>query len=130
MAEVMSTGRRAADRMIATKEELATSLTAALYADMPHLREKYGERGRQRCHEDMRFNIEHLAPAVALEQPQMFAGYVAWLDDLLRARSVDTAELVRSLELMNELLRARLDPAEAEAAAESIRAGLAVLEAS
>lgn len=126
----MSAARRAADRLIATKEELATSLTAALYADMPQLAGKYGERGRQRCHEDMRFNLEHLAPAVALGQPQMFASYVSWLYELLRARSVDTTEVVRSLELMIELLRDRLDPAEADAAAESIRAGLAVLETS
>lgn len=129
MAEVMSSARRAADRMIASKEELATSLTAALYADMPHLHERYGERGRRRCHEDMRFNIEHLAPAVALEQPQMFASYVTWLDELLRARNVDTSEVVRSLELMIELLRDRLDSDEADAATRSIRAGLAALEA-
>jgi MerR family transcriptional regulator, light-induced transcriptional regulator len=129
VAAGVSAGRRAADRLIAGREELATSLTAALYADLPHLQDKYGDRGRMRCHEDMRFNIEHLAPAVAMESPEMFAGYVRWLDELLRARAVDTSEVVRSLELLIALVHERLPPVEAEACEAAIRAGLRALEA-
>lgn len=120
--------RGAAERIIVAKDELATSLTAALYADMPHLLEKYGERGRLRCEEDMRFNLEHLAPAVGLAQPALYAGYVRWLDELLRARNVPTAEIVRSLELMRELLYRRLSATDAAAAAACIDAGLQALE--
>jgi hypothetical protein len=119
--------RSAAERIVAAKDELAGALTAALYADMPQLLEKYGERGRLRCAEDMRFNLEHLAPAVGLAQPALFAGYVQWLAELLRARNVGTDEVARSLELMKVLLRERLPAGEANAAATCIDAGLQTL---
>jgi hypothetical protein len=44
----------------------------------------------------MRYNIEHLAPAVALRSPAMFAGYAQWLGDLLRSRGIPTDETVLS----------------------------------
>ena len=118
---------RAGERLVAMKEELATSLTERLYADMPALTDKYGETGRVRCHEDMRFTVEHLAPAVALSDPSLFSGYVRWLDELLRARNVDTAEVVRTLELLEALVAELLPADEALLAVPCVRAGLAVL---
>jgi hypothetical protein len=109
------------------KEELAASLTERLYADMPGLGEKYGEIGRVRCHEDMRFTVEHLAPAVALSDSSLFSGYVEWLDGLLRARNVDTVEVVRTLELLEALVVEALPEDEAAAALPSVRAGLVVI---
>jgi hypothetical protein len=50
----------------------------------------------------MRYNIEHLLPAVELGDPAMFARYVEWLDGMLRSRGVDTADVVRCLELLRD----------------------------
>jgi hypothetical protein len=123
----MSAGTAAAERLLATKDSLAEEITAALYAEMPELHARYGEYGRRKCLEDMRYNLEHLAPAVDLAEPALFAGYVRWLDGLLRARNVATAEVVRSLRLTEERIRARFTAAEHAAIAPSIEAGLAAL---
>ena len=91
MASV-SAGTAAAERLLAEKATLAAEITAALYAEMPELLARHGEYGRRKCLEDMQYNLEHLAPAVDLADPALFAGYVRWLDGLLRARNVGTAE--------------------------------------
>lgn len=115
---------RAAAALLARKATLAQAATDALYAEMPELTSRYGAIGRERCLEDIRFTIDHLIPAVDLAQPSIFATYVAWLDDLLRARSVSTREVIRSLELIEQGVRNELSPDEANAVASCIRAGL------
>jgi hypothetical protein len=115
---------RAASQLLAEKELLAESVTRALYDEMPELATRYGPVGREKCLQDLRFTIEHLMPAVDLGQPEMFASYVVWLDDLLRARNVSTREVIRSLELTERIVRERFAVDEAEAIARYIRAGL------
>jgi hypothetical protein len=125
--EAATVGTRASERLLADKEALARAITGALYEETPALMQRYGEAGREKCLQDMRYNLEHLASAVDLAQPAMFAGYVRWLDGLLRARNVSTDEVVRSLELTDREIRERFPAEEAEAVAPCIGAGLAAL---
>jgi hypothetical protein len=81
----MSAGERCAARLLAEKEGLALAIADALYRERPELAAKYGETGRAKCVQDMRYNLEHLAPAVALDDPSMFAGYARWLAGDARA---------------------------------------------
>ena len=74
----------ASEAILDRKEELAREITQALYDHEPGLLERHGERGRSKCLQDMRYNLEHLAPAVGLDDPALFARYVTWLDQLLR----------------------------------------------
>lgn len=122
-------GLRAARLLLIDREALAREVTAALYEESPELLARHGERGRDKCLQDMRYNIEHLTPAVELGDPAMFAGYVQWVDSLLRARNVATRDVVRCLELLDERCAVRYPPAEAETIRTILRAGLAVLAA-
>ena len=126
--DTLTIGARAATRLRDEQGILARDLTAAIYAARPDLLEKHGEYGRRKCHEDMHYNIEHLAPAVHLEMPEIFARYVRWLDELLTARNVGTDEIALTLRQLEKLVRERFEPEEAEEVARSVRAGLAVLE--
>ena len=119
---------RAAARLEQEQGELARVITAALYAELPELEAKYGERGRVRCLEDMNFNLEHLRPAVQLGRPEMFVTYVQWLDGLLRSRGIDTREIARSLVLTDRVLRERFSPGEADSITPCIAAALQVLQ--
>lgn len=125
----MNAATAAAERLLAEKASLAEEIAAALYAEMPELLSRYGEDGRRKCLEDMHYNLEHLAPSVDLADPALFASYVRWLDGLLRARNVATAEVVRSLRLTEERIRARFTADEHAAIVPSIRAGLDALGA-
>ena len=126
MAE-LTPAERAGAALLEQKETIARSVTGLLYAEMPWLLDKYGDRGRDKCLQDMRYNLEHLIPAVELEAPDMFARYAAWCDGVLRARGVPTAELVRSLEIMRADVAVRLPADQGQAVAVSLDAGLQAL---
>ena len=96
---------------------------------MPWLQDKYGDRGRDKCLQDMRYNLEHLIPAVELRAPDMFARYAGWCDGVLRSRGVPTAELLRSLEIMRADVAVRLPADQSEAVAVCLQAGIATLRA-
>ena len=123
----MTAGARAAQQLIAEKDAFASAITDALYAERPGLLEKYGAAGREKCLQDLHYTIEHLIPALDLGAHVMFADYVRWLDSLLRARRVDTSDVVRSLELTAEIARQRMPSDCATAVGEMVRAGLDAL---
>lgn len=123
MAE-LTPAERAAAALLEQKEAVARSVTGLLYAEMPWLQDKYGDRGRDKCLQDMRYNLEHLIPAVELGAPDMFARYAAWADGVLRARGVPTTELARSMEIMRADVAALLPPDQSDAVAGCLNAGL------
>ena len=115
---------RAAEYLIRDKEAIAVTVTKALYDESPELIDKHGERGRQKTLQDMRYNVEHLTPAVDLGDADMFAKYVRWLDDLLRARGVDTKYTRRCLEMVRDEASTRYDADVAGAINDIVDAGL------
>jgi hypothetical protein len=117
----------AARRLSEDRDAIARAVTAALYAERPGLLDAHGERGREKCRQDMLHNVDYLVPAVDLGDPAIFAAYVTWLDDLLRARRVETTHLVRCLELLGEEATARYGADEAAAVRTILDAGLSVL---
>lgn len=123
-----SAGHRAAERLMYDKEAIARAVTKRLYDEYPELIERHGERGRQKTLQDMHYNIEHLIPAVELEDPPMFVKYVEWLDSMLRSRGVLTKYTKRCLELVAEESRERFDADEVKAIDAVLGAGLAVVE--
>jgi len=122
-------GARAASLLMRDREVLALEVTSALYAESPELLERHGERGREKCHQDMRYNIDHLIPAVDLGDGAMFARYVEWLDGLLRARNVATRDVIRCLKLLRDRCVQRFPAAESAAVGAIIDAGLGTVTA-
>jgi hypothetical protein len=120
-----TTAARASEKLLARRDELTLAITDAVYDEHPELRERYGEIGVTKCREDMRYTIEHLAPAVALGEPQLFARYVAWLVDLLRARSIPAEDVRFSLLATQRVLEEHLSSEEYAEASRSIGAALA-----
>lgn len=121
-------GRRAAERLMFDKESIARAVTTRLYEEFPDILEQHGERGRQKCLQDMHYNIEHLIPAVDLEDAEMFARYARWLDDMLGSRGVNTRDVKRCFELVADEARTRYDEPEAAMITEVLAAGIAAVE--
>ena len=89
--------------------------------------QRFGEGGRAKCLQDMHYCLEHLAPAVALDDPALFARYVVWLKNLLAARGIGSDDVRRSLEATEAVLAELLRPDEAVGVLSCLRAGLASL---
>lgn len=120
-------GASAADLLMQHRETLARHVTDALYLERPELIAKHGERGREKCLQDMRYNIDHLIPAVDLGSADMFTRYVHWLDGMLSARNVATGDVIRCLELLADACMARLPASQATSIVSIIRTGMAGL---
>lgn len=121
---------RASRSLLDRKEEIANSITDAMYRGDPTLTVRYGEAGRMKCLQDMRYSLEHLAPAVALGDPSIFARYVVWLKGLLAARGVGSDDVRRSLEATRVALVECLPPDEAARVLPGLQAGLDALSKS
>ena len=113
--------------LIERKDAIARAITNALYEERPQLLERYGDVGRKRCLEDMHYNIEHIAPAVALGQPDLFERYVIWLRDMLGARNVPADDVRRSLELTVDIVRRELAAEHADQIVDVVNAGIVAL---
>lgn len=111
------------------KTALAGAVIDALYSEMPGLLDKYGERGRHKCFQDVCYNVEHLAPAVELGEAGLFASYAQWLNRVLTSRNVPTDEVVRSLELLEAAVGERFAAEHSAVVAPIVRAGVAALHA-
>lgn len=117
----------ASDALLDYKGVIARAITDAMYREKPELLDRYGEVGRVRCLEDMHFNLEHLAPAVALGEPVLFEKYVIWLRDMLAARNVPVDDVRRSLQLTNQMVQQHL-PEHANVISDVVNAGIAALD--
>jgi len=115
---------QAAQLLMRDRESLARAVTDALYAETGERLARHGARGRERCLEDMHFNVDHLIPAVDLQDAEMFVRYVEWLHGLLHARGVDTRDVARCLELLRDEAARRYDAGDAQAIAVILDAGL------
>ncbi len=124
MSATTNAGSVAARALMRDRESLARAVTDALYAEAGARLAHHGDNGRVRCLEDMHFNVDHLIPAVDLGDPDMFVRYVRWLHDLLAARSVDTRDVTRCLELLRDEVSRRYAADEAQAVARILEAGL------
>lgn len=115
---------QAARRLMHDRESLARAVTDALYEEAGERLAHHGPRGRERCLEDMHFNVDHLIPAVDLGDPDLFARYVTWLCDLLRSRGVDTRDVTRCLELLRDEVTRRYSEDESRVVSEILHASL------
>ncbi len=122
---VTSSGAAAA--LLRQTESLASAVTDALYGERPELQAKYGVSGREKCLQDMRHNIEHVAAAVDLGVPELFRDYTVWLDGLLRARHVATDDLLLSLQLMESIVKTGFAKSESEPITLVLLAGINAL---
>lgn len=124
MSEVVKGGGQAARLLMRDRESLARAVTEALYAEAGDRLARHGPNGRVRCLEDMHFNIEHLVPAVDLDDDSLFVRYVEWLHGLLHARGVDTRDVTRCLQLLRDEVVRRYTTAEARPIGDVLDAGI------
>ncbi|HEX5972174.1 MAG TPA: hypothetical protein VFY85_09620 [Gemmatimonadaceae bacterium] len=122
MSDTATAHGRAAQRLIDDRTSLARAVTDALYAEAGDRLARHGTRGRERCLEDMHFNVDHLIPAVDLGDADLFGRYLQWLDDLLRSRGVETRDVTRCLELLGDEVERRYAPDESRAIREILDA--------
>jgi len=93
-------------------EAAADFVSARIYRKHPEYFERYGEKGRKACREDIVSHLSYIDGAIAAESALPFAEYLRWLRAVLRARGVDDEALVDSVRLLGDYFETHLEPHE------------------
>jgi MerR family transcriptional regulator, light-induced transcriptional regulator len=96
------------DRLRANANRIAQATTDREYARLPFLRERYGEKGKIKCFEDVLYNVGILAGAVDVQDGKIFLGYAAFLKVLLTTRGVAAEDVAESLRCLANVLTEEL----------------------
>lgn len=95
------------------RDGAVNAVVRALYARHPALAQRFGERGKKACREDINHHLDYLCGALAAAEDALFSNYGVWLKSVLDSRGVPSGHLVESFALLAEYLRAHLAPADA-----------------
>jgi methanogenic corrinoid protein MtbC1 len=79
---------RLAQKLADTKEYSSQAVSDELFLKHPEWLDRYGERGRQICRDDISFHIQFLAGAIEAGSPEAFADYALWTRRMLGARGL------------------------------------------
>ena len=95
----------AAEFLTADRHDIALEVVSSMDdRDVASLR---GDTALARCLEDTEHHLEHLIAALEIDDPDEFVQYVAWVDELLGARGISTADVRANLETIADVLRRR-----------------------
>ena len=105
--------------------KLAGAVVDEQYRRCPELETRYGPCGRAKCVQDTAYHLRFLAASVEFGQTKVFEDYVAWAVRMMAAHRVAPQDAVENLRLIAAILRDRLPPGAATAAAEHVDAAVA-----
>jgi len=79
--------------------------------------ERFGQRGREACREDLAFHLEFLRPVLEFGLIEPMVDYLHWLAAVLDSRGIPAEHLALSLEWLAEFFSSRMPPADGAAVA-------------
>ncbi|MEO8397299.1 MAG: hypothetical protein ABI700_30160, partial [Chloroflexota bacterium] len=109
--------------------EFARLVVDQQYKVQPHLWERYGERGYQKCVEDTQAHLAYLAEAVSSDDVLLFVDYVRWAGEMLQAFNVPRDDFAANLLATRSVLEEHFSSEELLHLNTFLSAGLAVLTA-
>jgi len=99
------------------RESCATETTQAIYASFGSALLRFGDRGRQICHQDNLSHLDYLQASLDGASPELFVHYALWLKDVLNGRGVPTAHLSFCFDFMADFFQNQLQADQAIAVA-------------
>lgn len=103
------------------------AVTERFYTSHGSTYERFGQRGRDACREDLAFHLEFLRPVLEFGLLQPMVDYLRWLNEVLAAREVPTRHLALSLDWLAEFFTEQMPAEEGRivaAALQSVRQAL------
>lgn len=101
--------------------EAVDAVTERFYATHDSVYQRFGQRGRAACREDLAFHLEFLRPALEFGLLQPMVDYLCWLSSVLSSRAVPAQHLPQSLDWLGEYFSAHLPGRAGELVAASLQ---------
>jgi len=99
--------------LISLREPCADFVTASIYDRFADELQRFGERGKKVCHQDILYHLDYLQGALISNDPEIFSQYALWLRDVLNSRGVPTAHLSASFDFLEVFFNSHLSDTEA-----------------
>jgi signal transduction histidine kinase len=106
------------------RRALSAAVVERQYELYPELRDRYGERGREKCIEDTEFHLAHLSAAVLASSPTIFADYVGWVSSIMSAVGIRPEDLRANLACLRDVFGEQLPEGMAIVAANYVESAL------
>ncbi|MEK7991583.1 MAG: cobalamin-dependent protein [Thiotrichaceae bacterium] len=90
------------------RADLAGIITQEYYRQYPELEQRYGEKGRIACTQDVEYHLTYLSEAISAGHPSFFENYIAWAKVLLNGVNVPSDILVQNLQVVRSELEKHL----------------------
>lgn len=90
------------DQLATLSSDAADEVTRRIYANHPGLYQRFGEKGKLTCREDLLHHLDYLSSALYAGDSAPFREYVLWLSGVLESRGVPSAHLKESLLLLKD----------------------------
>lgn len=110
------------------RSELAQGITDLHYKHHPELKQKYGERGRQKCYEDAVYHIKYLEQSIRVSSSFLFSSYLDWARTMLKERGIPERDLIENIAFLKEVIQEKLSDDDAQKLVEFIDVGLEFLQ--
>jgi methylmalonyl-CoA mutase cobalamin-binding domain/chain len=104
------------------RADAVREVTDRFYAAHGAFYERFGQKGRDACREDLDFHLEFLRPALEFGLLQPMVDYLRWLDSVLTARKIPTGHLAQSLDWLAEYFAMHMEPSAGAAVASTLQA--------
>ena len=115
----------AASRAIhSSRRAISEAVVERQYALHPELRDRYGERGREKCVEDTEYHLAHLSGALLASSPALFADYIGWAAGVMTVAGIRTEDVRENLACLRDILGERLPEGMAGVAAGYVESAL------
>ncbi|MDZ7829660.1 MAG: B12-binding domain-containing protein [Halofilum sp. (in: g-proteobacteria)] len=101
--------------------------TDSIYQQLGAGLERFGDRGRQCCEEDLHRHVDYLGGSLVAGQTELFGRYIVWLNEVLSVREVPLDSLSLSLELLQAYYEEQLAAESNEVIQLALHGGLQTL---
>ncbi len=110
--------------ILSRRRTLSVDIVERHYAMRPELRDRYGERGHEKCVEDIEFHLAHLSAAILASSPALFASYIGWAGTVMSAAGIDPVDMRESLVCLQDVVAEQLSEGMADVATNYVGAAL------
>lgn len=107
-------GTSGLQKFLELQSAAVSAVTERFYTTHGALYERFGERGREFCREDLAFHLEFLRPVLEFGILQPMVDYLHWLNGVLNARTIPTEHLSVSLDWLAEFYAGQVTGTDAE----------------
>lgn len=118
------------NRLESLAPNAADEVTRLIYEKHPELDQRFGDKGKATCREDLLHHIDYLVSALYAADSAPFREYVLWLSGVLESRGVPSAHLKESLLLLQEHFARLLTPDELPVVSAPLLEGVKTLDGS